>query len=763
MARMVLFALVPILSAGIVSCRQTPQQYVAKGDAFYEAGKLDDAIINYKKAIQRDAKFGEGYYRLGLAELKTGHSREAYGALTTASTLLPNRTDVQVTLADFLSLGYFSSKNRPAAIYTQLNKLTDDLIAEDPNSYDGLRIKGALAWTDGRLKDAEEFFRKANASKPMQPALITTWVQVLFQDKQSSEAEKLALELIEAHKETGRIYDILFAYYRSENRMEEAENILRTKLKNNPLDINDALELAMFYSAAGKRDQMTATLQRLLDDPKTFPDARLKVGDFYSALHDWPEAMRLYQEGAAANTKEKVTYLKRIADSWLAQGKGEQAAGVVGEILKEHPNDDATKAVNASLLLKTGKPDKVQAAVDALQDLVKKQPDNPLLQFTLGKALLAKGDQNQATMQFRESLKKRPRYLPSIMALAELNLAKKDYAQALQYASSALSVNPRLTQARLVRTAGLLGTQRYSEARTELASLATDVPQNVEVQFQLANLDLAEKKFPQAKTRFEQLSEKDKYRSLAGLVDVYRAQGEVDKALSRLTLELGKSPNTSAIHYLLAETALRARRYDLALEQYKQLQDMSPPTAQLQMRLGAVYQLKGDFNKAIASFQHAKEMAPRDPLVAGALADAFRVSGRNVEAAQSYRRVLVLDPENANAMNNLAYVLLDTGGSDEAQSLVQKALQKSPSNPNFADTLGMVYLKKNLEGSAVQVFSGLAQRFPDNPVFRYHYALSLTQKGQRAKAKTELEAALSKSPPDELRKSIQSSLAKIAE
>src|SRR2546423_12558247 len=98
MARKILFALVPILSAGTVPCRQTPQHYVAKGNAFYEAGKYDDAIINYRKAIQRDAKFGEGYYRLGLAELKTGHSREAYGTLTTASTLLPNRTDVKVTL-----------------------------------------------------------------------------------------------------------------------------------------------------------------------------------------------------------------------------------------------------------------------------------------------------------------------------------------------------------------------------------------------------------------------------------------------------------------------------------------------------------------------------------------------------------------------------------------------------------------------------------------------------------------------------------------
>jgi hypothetical protein len=66
-----------------------------------------------------------------------------------------------------------------------------------------------------------------------------------------------------------------------------------------------------------------------------------------------------------------------------------------------------------------------------------------------------------------------------------------------------------------------------------------------------------------------------------------------------------------------------------------------------------------------------------------------------------------------------------------------------------------------LDDSAMQVFTGLTQRFPDNPVFRYHYALTLTQKGQKAKAKTELEVALSKSPSDELRKNIQTSLAKV--
>ena len=752
-----------IAAAGIiVSCRQSPQAYVAKGNSFFTAGKYDDAIINYKKAIQRDPKLGEGFYRLGLAQLKIGKSRDAYAALNTANALSPDRADVKLTLADFLLLSYLGNKNRPTTLYTQLTKLSEDFIAKDPNSYDGLRIKGALAWTDGRLKEAEAFFQKANAQKPLQPGLILMWVEVLFRDGQSPEAERLALQLIEAHRDAGSMYDLLYSYYQSENRPIDAESILRKKASNNPDNINDALELAMFYAAAGKRDQMTATLQSVLDDPKRFPDARLRVGDFYGALHDWPEALRQYEEGAKTDPKAKIAYLKRISDAWLAQGKGDQAANVIADILKESPNDDSAKAVNASLLLKTRKPENVQAAVNDFENLVKKKPDNPLLRFALGQALLAKGDQNEAASQFRESLKQRPGYLPSIVALAQLSLSKKDYVQALQYASNAMAVNPKLAEARLVRTATLLATQKYAEARPELTALATDFPQNAEVQFQLAAVDLSEKRYLQAESRLEQLYQKDKYRALAGLAEVYRQQGQLDKALSRLTVELGKSPDTVPLHSLLADTALRAQKYDVALDQYRQLEILLPRSAQMELRIGLVYQLKGDLPKAIVSFQQARELAPRDTLVAAALADAFRMAGRNGEAVASYRNVLALDPENANALNNLAYALLDTGGSDdEAQKLAERALQKSPRSPNFADTLGMVYLKKNLADSALQVFSGLTQRFPDNPVFRYHYALTLTQKGQKTKAKTELEAALRESPPDELRKDIQSSLAKI--
>ena len=746
----------------MVSCRQSAAGYLAKGNQLYQAEKYEEAILNYRKAIQKDQRFGEAHYRLGLAAFKIHDTRTAYSSLTSAHQLLPGRADVQATLADLLLLAYLGSPKRPPGFYSQLTNLSHELMAQDPNSYDGLRINGNLAWTDGRLKEAEQFFTKANAARPMMPSLILSWVQVLFKDGQPAEGERLALELIKTRKDAAQIYDLLYLHYRDQSRLTDAENILRTKVDNNPGQMDYAVELAVFYAAAGKRDQMTAALHRLLDDPKTFPSAHLKVGDFYGALHEWPEALRQYQEGAKADPKDKTTYLRRIANAWLAQGKGDQAAGVVGEILKERPNDEAAKAVNASLLLKAGRPETVQAGVNDLEAVVKKEPDNPLWRFALGQALLAQGDQSGAIGQFRESLRKRPKYLPSILALAELSLSQRDYSQTLQYANGALSVNPRLEGARLLRTAALMGVGNNTQARAELTRLAVDLPQNTEIQFQLAALDMADKKFPQAEARLQKLYEKDKFRAVAGLVEAYGADGQMEKAISRLNLELGKSRNTAWVHSLLAETYMRAGKYDSAIDQCQRLQLLGDHSAQLQMRAGTVYQLKGDLDKALASFEAAKELAPRDPAVFNALADVQQMTGRKQEAIVNYRRLLALDSENANAQNNLAYVLLETGGApDEAQRLVEHALQKAPKNPNFADTLGMVYLKKNLQDSAVQIFSGLTQRFPDNPVFLYHYAISLSQKGQRSKAKMELELALHKSPPDTLRKSIQSSLTAI--
>jgi tetratricopeptide (TPR) repeat protein len=406
----------------------------------------------------------------------------------------------------------------------------------------------------------------------------------------------------------------------------------------------------------------------------------------------------------------------------------------------------------------------VDESLAIFQDLVRVSPDNALWRLSLGRALAAKGDLDRARGQLQESLKRRPDFIPARLALAEVSRRRRDYREALRYANEVLAVNANLLQARFLRSAGLIGTQQYAEAHSDLTRLEKDYPQSREVQYQLAALDLAQKKYAAAEARVQKLYAEGKGdpHALAVLVDTYRDEGRIDKALALLTSEVKKSPDSEPVRALLADTAMHSHNYDLALEHYQVLLAKGVRSEQLQMRLGAVYEFKGNYPQAVASFQMAKTLATRDAAAVAALADALRLAGRDQEAIANYRDALALDPENPKVMNSLAFLLVNGDGKvEQAESLVKRALQKAQQEPDFQDTLGLVYLKKNLKDSAVSVFQNLVNKHPDNALYVYHLGRALFQNGQNAKARVELETALLKKPPEGVRKGIETTLAKI--
>ena len=112
-------------------------------------------------------------------------------------------------------------------------------------------------------------------------------------------------------------------------------------------------------------------------------------------------------------------------------------------------------------------------------------------------------------------------------------------------------------------------------------------------------------------------------------------------------------------------------------------------------------------------------------------------------------------------MNALAWHLALTGKNlAEAATLSQQALQKHPANPAFADTAGMISLKSGKLDDALRTFQQLVLKQGDIPGYRTHLAAVLIQRGDRQKAKTELEIALRNHPTlgeqDEIRKLLKS-------
>jgi len=766
----ILLAIAALLSLTSTACVRSARYYIDSGNKFAAEGKYDDAVIRYRKAIQKDGQSGEAYYQLGLAELKREHSAEAFVDLSRAVQLSPNRADIQVKLADLSFAGYVGDATHPKVLYDKVASLADGLLVKDPKSYDGLRLRGDLAMVDKKFKDAQEFFRKANDVKADQPALILSWAQALFQDNQPEAGEKLALQLIEKNKSYGQMYDVLYHRYRSLNRLADAENILKRKVGNNPSDSSYLMQLAVFYSDTSRPDEMNAIFQRMLNNPKAFPQAQLEIGDFYLEKQRWDEAVQHYQAGSEGDPKQKSVYLKRIGEARLREGKGEQVGAVVMQILKNEPDNKAAQGVRASLLLADGKPENVVKAVSQFQALVDQYPKDPVWRFNLGRALLTKGDKSGAQTQFQEAIKNKIDFLPPRMALAEMSLAKQDYRTALRYTAEILAINPQLPVARLRHAISLVNTGKEQQGRTELTNLQKDFPQSLDVQFESAVLDLKQRNFKDAEDHFRKLTLADagNMRYLTGLVESLGSQGQFDKALSMLEDMLKKTADSPDKHseqvrLLLADTAVAAAKYDLAIENYKTLLRKNGKSVPLYLALGKAHRLKGDASSAVQDYQIAAALGPKDPVPLSLLGEVQELSGQTQEAIESYHRAYALNPDNVALTNNLAFLMAENGGNlDEALKLAQQAVQKLPNQPNFADTLGYVYLKKNLNDSAIQVFRGLAKKYPNDSSFHYHFGLALMQTGDKARARSELAAALSNHPAADLRRKIETAMAKIS-
>ena len=754
------------LAAGFceMSCSRSAQYYLETGNRYYTQGKYADASLNYEKSIQKDAKVAESHYRLGLAESKQGHERTAYEELRRASDLAPGRDDIRIQLADIALNGYQSTPSKPRVLYDDGVRAADYLLKKDPNSFDGLRLRADVLSVDGKFEDSVAMYKKANAIRPMEPSVVYPLVQVLFRLGRAGEGEDLAKHFIQTHKDIGTVYDVLAAHYVQEKRPAEAEQLLKLKVANMPKDGGARVQLASFYEQVQRNGDVSQTLNSILSDPKDFPQGHAIVGDFYTSIHKPELALAEYNAGLSSHPKDSALYRKKMASVLVVLGKPDEASERLSEVLKTNPDDLDARYARTFLLRTSKDPAKVDLAISEMTSLVEKYPKDEVLRYNLGLAYLAKADVKSARSQLMESAKLRRTYLPPRIALAEMAQRSANYTETIGYANEILAVDPNNADGKLWHAAGMIGNKSFQRAEPELEALLREYPDSLNINLHMAVLELLEKKYREAEVRylrFYKPGEKD-LRPLEGLIQLYTQEGEIDKAVRLLDTELKQTPESQPVHLLLAATATRAGKLDLAIQQYEWLRAKGSTSPETYTSLGNMYKMKGDVNSAMANYQKARELVPNDPKVLAMIAFLESASGKETEAIASLQKQLSIDPQNVTAMNNLAFALAETGTDlDRAQTLALEAQRKAPNNPGIADTLGWVYVKKGLNDSAIQIFNGLVKKYPNEAAIRYHLGVALLQKGEAGEARSEFVIGLSKNPPKDMADKIKQILSKI--
>ncbi len=333
------------------------------------AEKYAEAEIDYLRATQAKPDLGDAWYGLGMAQFKQGHLSDALKSLTRASDLLPSREDIAVSLAETSMAIYLASPARTAELYQRVVATSANLLKRNPNSFDGVRLKGYVAFIDRHYPEAIELLRKADSVKPGQGDVTQALMESLIQTGQGLEAEKIGTAFLVRQKNYIPVYDVLYGYYMTQHRDGDAEQLLKNKIAANPGVLLFRLQLARHYLDAQKVEEMSAVLKQVQDDSKDFPDGRLAIGDFYRANNRLDDALRAFQAGAAQGGKQKTTFQQRSADVLVAMGKSAEAIPVLQEILTTNPENIAARSLRATIRLESGTPEDAQAAFTDLRQL----------------------------------------------------------------------------------------------------------------------------------------------------------------------------------------------------------------------------------------------------------------------------------------------------------------------------------------------------------------------------------------------------------
>jgi tetratricopeptide (TPR) repeat protein len=768
--KMLKLAAVLMLALAFVGCDSDPkvarQKYLETGDRYFKNGKYREAIIFYKRALQKDARFAAAYYQLGNAELKNGNPMNAMRAYQRCVELDQVNTDAASKLAEIYLAAYSRSEAKPKHLLKEIETISKRLLDKDPKSFDGLRLRGFLKLANNDVKGSLEDMQAADSIKPYQKELTTVLFQLLLQDGQRDAAIAYINKAIAADNQTIGNYDVLYADYAKKEMIAEAEEVLKRKIAAIPSKPALKIQLAAHYFASKQHDKMQATLDEILalaKAGKEIDQPRMLVGDFYFKIRDFERAMRQFDEGSKEQVAKKHDYQKRMVETYIYMNKKTDAVRLVEEILKEDPKDNDALAMRASLSLQSGSKDSVDTAVTDLQTAVSRAPQNHVMRMNLAKAYAARGDGDQARIQLQEALKIRPDFQIAKIMLAQIFLQKQEFGKSLEYANQILAYDPNEVRGRLLRATSLYGTRDFAGAQKDLDMILARYPNLGDALYMTARIQLDTNQKDKAQATFDKMMKANPSdtRGLLGTVETYLQTGKGEVAVKTIEAELAKAPDRNDIRNALANTAVRVGNYERALPEFQKLLAANPKDASVVVRLAEVYKRMGDDANAIKYFRQAGTLLPNDPLAPLNVAMIYDRMGKSSESKPIYEQVVKLDPGNVLALNNLAMIMADQGTDlDMALSYAERAKQKLPGNMDVSDTLGLIYIKKNLADQAINIFTDILRKDPNRYIYHYHLAMAYYQKGDKMNAKKSAQTALSKTPTKQDEQRIRELLAK---
>lgn len=584
------------------------------GLALKGKGRIDEAMAEFEIAVDRDKKYTDALYELGMLQTDKGLYAEAEQTLAEGEKYSKGKES-----RFFYAQGMLKAAQDDLGGATQLMTKAIAMAPNDPLYHQGLgdiymkRKVWGLAITE---------YNKALSLDPDSPDAALTHYRL---GKLHFESQQFQQAVEEFKKATALDPNIADAWYQQ----------------------------GYIYYLAKQPAVAVASLEKSVALQPDHFESNYYLAKSLNETQRLRAAVPYYEKALQLNPEASDCYAG-LADGYLAE------AGALGN--GASPPDSVQKRVLYN------------KAVVAYEKAVMLAPDDPDLVYSLGwvQSQEQVGQYDKAIANLQRAIELDPSSEKPHIQLALIYFGRENFSEAIPHLKKAIEINPEDQNPYAYLGRAYIQQGLYDEAITQVSQMLDPVIARQEDPSRLSNVYFTlgqelykMEKYPQAVQMFRRKTVVDSTSyatylnmGLAALVGKDFKIAE-EAFLRAVALKQDDSDSLSMLQAkrFLGVTYLQMENNAGAKKVYQEILEMDPKNDDALYRMGVFALIDKQYNPAERYLRQAIAIKPDNAAYHLALAQTYTNSQRLNEAVKEYRETLKLDPNNTTAQQQLQTVL----------------------------------------------------------------------------------------------------------
>lgn len=769
--------------------------YTSLAAAYATQSNLDAAREAINVALRSKPDYAPGLVVRAKLDAQAGDTDAALAQLEALLTKDPSHEGAGVLRGELLLVG----KNDPAAALAAYEKV----LVTNPSSLTANAAVITLLLRQGKIDPAKAQLATLRKAAPNHPETAFFDAQIAFMSKDFKRARELTDSILKVMPDNVPALRLAGAAELALGRDTQAQFFLGKALKAAPGLLDARHLLAQSFLRSNLPNKSIEVLKPILESNKVDGASLSLAGEAWLQMGDATRADAAFQAAAKSspgNTRVQTTALlsqvargnsaallqlealatgdpgtrtdMALISARLAQKDLPGALKAIDSLEKKLPNEATAQILRGRVLLAQGKP---ADAARAFEAALVKQPLNFAAIASLAAVDMRSGRADLARKRFEDLIKAQPKSSRAYLALAELSAQSGGkFEDVSKHLRAGVEANAGEAASHLALITYLMnaGDTRAAVAAAQAATGA--LPDDLAIMDTLGRAQIASGDGQQAVSTFKKLAalQPTQAQHQVRLAEAHIAVKEKDAAERALRRALELKPDLPLAQRGLVGLAVMDKRHQDALVMVRAMQKANPKD-------GMAYSLEGDVEAsrqawpaAITLYRTALRLSPNSDTVvklhgahrrAGQRAEADRMAAEWLKthpqdtlvlyylgdvamaakdaplAEARYRALLDVQPNNALALNNVAWLMVQQG-KPGAVAVAEKATTLLPDRALLMDTLATALAAENQLPKAISVQTAAVTLSGGIPAFKLNLARVYLKAGEKAKARTELEA-----------------------